>query len=466
MFPRGDSLLVSFDDALNLTYWDKLEKIDSCRIPVPRDYSFCNSAFLSSDGKLFFFGYNKSIYVWNVNDRRVTREIRVSDGIVLSFALDARTNEMVVQTREKEGLFIRLMDRSGRVIHKSALPRAISLSARSMTDRVAFSSRRGVVVCAGFGPQIQIWDRNTWKETSWLHMHRTPVHAIALSCDEELLTSCGGEFGATISQVDRVVRVWEQRYWKRQVYEFEIFDNITCMTISADKKLFLVGTVSGTIALYEVASWIEICQMKVSESPVEAVAFSRNCRSVAFGLRDGRIGKLKLINGASPISRRSAAMDKCWKDLGSVKAQIAFKAVNKMVGYGDDAVRFLDGKLKPVAFDKVSAAVAELNSDTYEERAKADIELRLFGSEAEIFLEKALHGKRSVEARRRLENIQAVIRPSVARDWDTLQRIRAIWILQQIASFEACKLLSQLARNCPDLRMTREAHAALDYLKR
>src|SRR5258708_3184855 len=56
IFPQSESWLVSFDAELNLTYWDKSGKRDSCRISVPRDYNFCNSAFLSSDGTFFFFG--------------------------------------------------------------------------------------------------------------------------------------------------------------------------------------------------------------------------------------------------------------------------------------------------------------------------------------------------------------------------------------------------------------------------
>jgi hypothetical protein len=71
----------------------------------------------------------------------------------------------------------------------------------------------------------------------------------------------------------------------------------------------------------------------------------------------------------------------------------------------------------------------------------------------------------SKEARIRLGVLLADLRPWV-RETAALRRYRALLVLERIGSPEALRLLESLAQGSEDARLTREARAARDRLRK
>jgi hypothetical protein len=104
--------------------------------------------------------------------------------------------------------------------------------------------------------------------------------------------------------------------------------------------------------------------------------------------------------------------------------------------------------------------LAELDSDDFEVREKSTAELAKLGEAVESALRKALEGKPSPEARRRVESLLHKLR-RVSPEPERLRELRALEVLERIDSPEVRQLLTTLAEGLPEARLTREAKAAL-----
>jgi hypothetical protein len=105
--------------------------------------------------------------------------------------------------------------------------------------------------------------------------------------------------------------------------------------------------------------------------------------------------------------------------------------------------------------------LAALDSNRFAEREQAVQELEKLGFGAEPGLRQALATKPSPEVRRRidrlLENLQRA---------PMLQSLRALEILEHIGTVEAQQILESLAKGAPEARLTQEAKASLDRLRK
>src|SRR5262249_988780 len=132
------------------------------------------------------------------------------------------------------------------------------------------------------------------------------------------------------------------------------------------------------------------------------------------------------------------------------------EAPNEMV------VAFLRQHLKPaVAADpeKVRALVADLDSDSFTVREKAFKQLETLGVTAAPTLPQVMEKVSSLEVRRRLETLLARS-PDPAQSPELLRRLRAIQVLERLATKEARGLLGELAEGVADAPETQEARAA------
>jgi hypothetical protein len=132
------------------------------------------------------------------------------------------------------------------------------------------------------------------------------------------------------------------------------------------------------------------------------------------------------------------------------------------------ALAFLKQRLKPSAEVDAKAIrrwIGDLDNDEFAVREKASRELEKFGPEAELVYRQVLAGEPSPEVRRRLEAL--LNRPSLPiRSAEVLRFLRAVTILERIASPDARSVLEDLAKRAPGAWQTREAKAALSRLER
>src|SRR5262249_18721637 len=135
-------------------------------------------------------------------------------------------------------------------------------------------------------------------------------------------------------------------------------------------------------------------------------------------------------------------------------------------------VPLLKERVQPVTVPadrtRLARLVADLDSSKFAVRQEAAAALEKLGELAEPALVKALRGQLSVEARRRVGQILETIGrqrgpvPSPER----LRALRAVELLERIATPEAQRLLAALAGGTPDAWLTREAQRALERLEK
>lgn len=177
--------------------------------------------------------------------------------------------------------------------------------------------------------------------------------------------------------------------------------------------------------------------------------------------------------GAAAAPLTEDQLHSLWKTLASDDAAAAGEAIWSFTADASRAVPFIEkvfGELPKM--DDAPALIADLDSDQFTVREKAQRELEILGKMAEPALRRALAGGASPEVRRRVERLLEKLQGPV-RNGDILQRCRAIEILEQIGAstpgpdaprLAALDLLKKLAAGAPEARLTQEAKAAVDRL--
>jgi hypothetical protein len=153
--------------------------------------------------------------------------------------------------------------------------------------------------------------------------------------------------------------------------------------------------------------------------------------------------------------------EKLWAELAG-DAALAAHAIDRWQAAPAEAVPFLRRKLRPavaVPAERVAPLVAKLDSPTFAVREQATRDLAALGPGAAPALRAAAPAA-PAEARRRIESLLA--------GWDDDHRRagRAVEVLEAVVTPAARQLLAELAAGDPAARLTHEAVASLDRLRR
>src|SRR5262249_36274566 len=131
----------------------------------------------------------------------------------------------------------------------------------------------------------------------------------------------------------------------------------------------------------------------------------------------------------------------------------------------EQTTRILRERLNPAQkppADELRRLIAELDASEFNLREKATQRLTELGDMAEAALQEALRTEPTPEARRRIERLLAA--PPLVRDAEVRRHLRAVRILEHVATPEARELLQRLAAGAAEARLTSEAKAALERL--
>jgi hypothetical protein len=186
--------------------------------------------------------------------------------------------------------------------------------------------------------------------------------------------------------------------------------------------------------------------------------------ALIWDLRHGTPLLERLAN--SPTEKEIAAW---WNDLASENAGRAYKAIWSLVEVPEgDVLALFRKRLKPVVdadFAKVREHIENLDSNSFEVRDNAFKQLKDLGQGATPALREALKRNPSLEVRRRLEALLSQPANLVTSP-EILRRVRAIQVLERIASKDARALLTDLSRGVAAATETIEVKAALERLAR
>jgi WD40 repeat protein len=155
-----------------------------------------------------------------------------------------------------------------------------------------------------------------------------------------------------------------------------------------------------------------------------------------------------------------------WEALGA-DAQTAFDAVCRLSRSPAAAVAVLKPRLRPaVAIDvaAVQRLLTALDADRFAEREAATAELAELGVEAEPLLRAALDKRPSAEQKRRIDRLLALVEGGGGpADW---RRWRGLEALERAGTPEVVRLVRTLAGGAVAARLTKQARAALQRLRR
>jgi hypothetical protein len=239
---------------------------------------------------------------------------------------------------------------------------------------------------------------------------------------------------------------------------------------SPDGRLLAHSSADGTIALWDVVSREELTRFTGHRGYAPALAFRPDGKTLASGGRDTTCLIWDVASLTKKAKAQAGTVDAAasWSDLTSRDAARAFDAMCALTADSDQTVRFLKDNLRPAApaeAEKISKLIADLDSDEFTVRKNASDELEKIGESAAPALRKALEGDPSPEAHKRLKELLAkatITMPS----GEALRSLRAVEVLEMIATPEARQLLQSLSKGSADARLTREAKASLERLDR
>jgi WD40 repeat protein len=236
------------------------------------------------------------------------------------------------------------------------------------------------------------------------------------------------------------------------------------LAFSPDGKWLASAGTDAAVYVWEAATGKEVLRLAGHEAEVLSVAFSPDGQKVFSYGADGQ-GYLWSLK-RKPAAGRQEGLRELWTDLAGTDASKAHWAVRTM---SEDpvAVEFLRKQLFPAALPdgpRVAKLIADLDSENFDVREKAGLELERLEALAEAPLRKALSARPSPEVQRRAEALLGALSAGVAPT--TLRNIRVAAVLEYIDTPEARQLLETLARGTPEAGLTQETKASLERLSK
>jgi hypothetical protein len=174
---------------------------------------------------------------------------------------------------------------------------------------------------------------------------------------------------------------------------------------------------------------------------------------------------LPLLFLARLPSRPAAKPEALWDELASKEAMRAHRALWRLVALVETDT-FLSRRLAVVErmpAERLRVLLAQLNSDDFTVREKAEQDLSKAGESIAAGLEDTHRNAKDLELRRRLERLRSRL---PVRAPDRLREMRAVMVLEVRGTQEARRLLRRLAGGAPEALLTQEAKAALARLQR
>jgi hypothetical protein len=155
--------------------------------------------------------------------------------------------------------------------------------------------------------------------------------------------------------------------------------------------------------------------------------------------------------------------DACWQALLDGDAAQAFAAICDLSGAPQEALALIKEQIKPAPpldGKRVLELIAELDSDQFKVRQKANADLLKMGERVVPAIDKTLATNPPLEIKKRLEDMRKQL-AGIALQGERLRGYRALEILERLGTAPARELLQALAEGAPGAMLTTTAQAAL-----
>ncbi|HEY7427335.1 MAG TPA: WD40 repeat domain-containing protein [Gemmataceae bacterium] len=449
-----------------------------------KDGHFVRDLAFFPNGQRLVTAYDDSVVIWNAGDGKKLREIHTTrpDFSIRCMAISPDGKNVFaggdVNRSGAVGLYICEWD----VV--SGEERRHFGEGRANMESIALSPYDKMVVTASDDKIVRLWDRSAGKLMRELTVSHRPEgdpwtrNLLSLSPDGSLLAAVVKGDRGTIHIGDVALG----RYRVKIIpYPDSIFlhpgsvgptthGRIYSLAFSPDGKTIASSGELGEIRLFEIFSGRERIRF---ETQTSKAVFSPDSKTVASETLEGgvliwdvtghrREGKVK------PGRLSDNELERLWRELASRDAAVAHRAIWALVGGKEEAVPFLRRRVRAVpavSDERLQKLVDELDSDSFQEREQASRELAEQGERAKAALLTAIAQGRSLEHRRRAENLLAVLRTFFLPE-SRLRVLRVIEVFEHAGGEEAREALEALAKGAAGMTETEQARAALQRLRR
>lgn len=328
----------------------------------------------------------------------------------------------------------------------------------------------GKTIAVSGNSKVLVWDVASGKELRHIVSKDGPAptqpHVSSLAFSPDGNTLALGCYDATTRLID------VQTGKEKRVCEGHKSAVLT-LAFSRDGRTLATGSFDQTARLWESFSGQPIATFSGHLGPVNVVFFGANDRVLYSAGADtsllawdvtrmSRDGSLPMVN-VSPGELQTA-----WNDLATEDTSRGHAVLWRLVAAANESVPFLGGQLYLVDPRNIDQLFVDLNSDKYEIRNKATMELGRYGMWMKGRLEEARKDPPSEEVRRRVEQlINKLNTPgALALAQERLRVHRIMLLLEQVGTPSAQEVLQKLARGAPEPFLQQEALHSLDRLKK
>jgi len=449
--------------------WDAATGKESRRLAVALN-DRCNLAFSPDSRTLACLSVMKddlqAVQIFEVATGKKLRSVAETKRDISTIAFSPDGKQLL--TGDMRGFVRRWDANSGKALQE--------LPERGAVHAVAFAPD-GKTLAVGSGntesgkdkdrPFLTLWDMAHNRAAGW-QAQRTPVSAVAFSPDGKLLISAARRDGAVrLWEVDsgKEIRSWMYFAWP--------VAPIPPLVFSPDGGLVAAGPRNGVVRLWDALAGDEIVLPPLLAPDSREAGTSAYARSPAGRVIAARFGGplaaiqdvTDMVRAARPraAALKTADLEPLWAALAEEPAA-AYPALMRLCGDPAKAVPFIKQRVLALPRPdtrRIAQLLADLESDQFDARRRANDELEKMGEAPRAALERALADKPSLEVQCRVERLLDKLRVPGA---EQLRWGRIVLGLEHMPVAEARDLLQTLAQGSAGSRIAGDAKAALERL--